>query len=69
MGAGTFAEKVCVKANKAIQAPEGDAQQLALMMVNGMTSVCLLEDFAELKEGDWILQPRTESFYDSKRDI
>lgn len=55
-GAGTFAEKVCVKAETALPAPEGDAEQLALMMVNGMTSVCLLEDFADLKEGDWILQ-------------
>lgn len=55
-GAGTFAQKVCTKAETTIQAPEGDANQLALMMVNGMTSVCLLEDFADLKEGDWILQ-------------
>ncbi len=55
-GAGTFAEKVCVKAETALPAPHGDPQQLALMMVNGMTSVCLLEDFADLKEGDWILQ-------------
>jgi mitochondrial enoyl-[acyl-carrier protein] reductase / trans-2-enoyl-CoA reductase len=55
-GAGTFAQKICVKAETTLHAPDGDAEQLALMMVNGMTSVCLLEDFAELKEGDWILQ-------------
>ncbi|MFL2769768.1 MAG: zinc-dependent alcohol dehydrogenase family protein [Rhodospirillaceae bacterium] len=55
-GSGTFAEKVCVKAETAIAAPDGDAEQLALMMVNGMTSVCLLEDFVELNEGDWVLQ-------------
>lgn len=55
-GAGTFAQKVCVKAEKTLHAPDGDAAQLSLMMVNGMTSVCLLEDFADLKEGDWILQ-------------
>ncbi len=55
-GAGTFAEKVCVKAETTLPAPEGDREQLALMMVNGMTSVCLLEDFADLREGDWILQ-------------
>ncbi|NKB44758.1 MAG: zinc-binding dehydrogenase [Alphaproteobacteria bacterium] len=55
-GAGTFAQKVCVKAETTLPAPDGDREQLALMMVNGMTSVCLLEDFAELKEGDWIVQ-------------
>ena len=55
-GAGTFAEKVCVKAETALPAPNGDAKQLALMLVNGMTSICLLEDFADLQEGDWILQ-------------
>lgn len=55
-GAGTFAQKVCVKAEKTLHAPDGDAAQLSLMMVNGMTSVCLLEDFAELKAGDWIVQ-------------
>ena len=55
-GNGTFAEKVTAKANLSIPAPEGDPSQLALMLVNGMTSVCLLEDFYDLKEGDWIIQ-------------
>ena len=55
-GAGSFAQKICVKAETTLPAPDGDREQLALMMVNGMTSVCLLEDFADLKEGDWILQ-------------
>jgi len=55
-GAGTFSEKICVKAADSLPAPEGDATQLALMLVNGMTSVCLLEDFAKLKKNDWIIQ-------------
>ena len=55
-GNGTFAEIICAKANLAIPAPDGDAGQLALMLVNGMTAVCLLEDFANLKSGDWIIQ-------------
>lgn len=55
-GAGTFAQKICTDAKMAIPAPKGDALQLALMMVNGMTAICLLEDFATLKEGDWIIQ-------------
>ena len=54
--AGAFAEKVCAKAKDALPAPEGDPKQLALMMVNGITSFCLLEDFADLKKSDWIIQ-------------
>jgi NADPH:quinone reductase-like Zn-dependent oxidoreductase len=37
-------------------APEGDAAQLSLMLVNGMTAVILLEDFAPLQPGDWLIQ-------------
>ena len=54
--AGTFAELVCLPADKVMPAPEGDAAQLSLMLVNGMTAVILLEDFATLKPGDWLLQ-------------
>ena len=54
--AGTFAEFVCTAADKVMHAPEGDALQLSLMLVNGMTSVILLEDFASLKPGDWLVQ-------------
>jgi mitochondrial enoyl-[acyl-carrier protein] reductase / trans-2-enoyl-CoA reductase len=54
--AGTFAELVCLPADKVMPAPEGDAVQLSLMLVNGMTAVILLEDFATLKPGDWLLQ-------------
>ncbi len=55
-GNGTFSEKIAAKAELCIPAPEGDACQLSLMLVNGMTAICLLEDFYDLKEGDWILQ-------------
>jgi NADPH:quinone reductase-like Zn-dependent oxidoreductase len=55
-GAGTFSELVCAPAAKAIPAPEGEATQLALMLVNGMTAVVLLEDFATFAPGEWILQ-------------
>ncbi|MBL8629978.1 MAG: zinc-dependent alcohol dehydrogenase family protein [Rhodospirillaceae bacterium] len=55
-GASTFAELVCTSAEKVMPAPEGDAVQLSLMLVNGMTSVVLLEDYVPLKPGDWVLQ-------------
>ncbi len=55
-GSGTFAELVCTSAEKALPAPEGDPQQLALTLVNGMTAVVLLEDFRTLAPGDWLIQ-------------
>lgn len=55
-GAGTFAELVCTPAANVMPAPEGDAVQLSLMLVNGMTAVILLEDFAHLQPGDWLVQ-------------
>jgi NADPH:quinone reductase-like Zn-dependent oxidoreductase len=55
-GAGTFAQKIVVPAAKALPAPPGEAEQLALMMVNGMTAVVLLEDFADFAPGEWLLQ-------------
>ncbi|MCB2106544.1 MAG: zinc-dependent alcohol dehydrogenase family protein [Rhodobacteraceae bacterium] len=55
-GAGTFAELVRAPVEKMLPAPEGDAVQLSLMLVNGMTSVILLEDFVPLGKGDWLIQ-------------
>jgi NADPH:quinone reductase-like Zn-dependent oxidoreductase len=55
-GAGTFAELVCTPAANVMPAPEGDAVQLSLMLVNGMTAVILLEDFADLGPADWVVQ-------------
>ena len=56
LGAGTFCQQVCVAADRAVPAPEGDAQQLALLTVNGTTAAFLLEDYATLRAGDWVLQ-------------
>jgi len=55
-GAGTFAELVCTPVAKVMPAPEGDAVQLSLMLVNGLSAVVLLEDFVPLKSGEWLLQ-------------
>jgi len=56
MGKGTFCQQVCLSAAEAIPAPQGSAQQLALMTVNGTTSVILLADYVDLKSGDWLVQ-------------
>ena len=55
-GIGAFAQKVVAPAAKSLPAPEGDAIQLALMAINGLTAVVLLEDFGSFAPGDWILQ-------------
>lgn len=55
-GAGTFAQMIRTSADQALPAPEGDAQQLALTLVNGMTAVILLEDFRTLSPGEWLIQ-------------
>ncbi|MDX2222499.1 MAG: zinc-dependent alcohol dehydrogenase family protein [Rhodospirillaceae bacterium] len=55
-GAGTFAQLICAPVDKMMPAPEGDAVQLSLMLVNGMTAVVLLEDFVDLKPGAWLVQ-------------
>lgn len=36
--------------------PEGDIDQLSMLMVNPATAHLLLTDFVQLKEGDWIIQ-------------
>jgi NADPH:quinone reductase-like Zn-dependent oxidoreductase len=57
IGSGTFRQRMAVDAAACIPAPEGDAQQLALTAINGMTAVILLEDFAgTVPPGGWIVQ-------------
>jgi NADPH:quinone reductase-like Zn-dependent oxidoreductase len=56
LGSGTFREEVRCKAAACMPAPPGDAVQLSLLTVNGPTAEVLLEDFADLKPGDWLLQ-------------
>lgn len=63
LGCGTFSEYVRVSANGPgmRRAPEGDAEQLVLSNLNGATAWALLEDFADLDKGDWVLQDAANS--------
>lgn len=61
LGSGTFREEVRCKAGDCMPAPEGDAAQLSLLTVNGPTAAVLLEDFAELRPGDWLIQNAANS--------
>lgn len=56
LGSGTFREEVRCAAVDCMPAPPGDASQLSLLTVNGPTAWVLLEDFAALGPGDWLIQ-------------
>lgn len=61
LASGTFREEVRGKAAGCMPAPEGDAVQLSLLTVNGPTAEVLLEDFADLAPGDWLIQNAANS--------
>ncbi len=61
IGSGTLSEYVVADADAVIAAPPGDAQQLALTLVNGATALTLIEDFRPLKRGDWLIQNAANS--------
>mgnify|MGYP001180897603 CR=1 FL=1 len=61
LASGTFREEVRCKAAGCLPAPEGDAIQLSLLTVNGSTAEVLLNDFADLAPGDWLIQNAANS--------
>ena len=61
IGSGTLSEYVVADADAVVPAPPGDAQQLALTMVNGSTALTLIEDFRPLEAGDWLVQNAANS--------
>ncbi len=61
LASGTFREEVRCKAAACMPAPEGDAIQLSLLTVNGPTAEVLLNDFADLAPGDWLIQNAANS--------
>jgi NADPH:quinone reductase-like Zn-dependent oxidoreductase len=61
LASGTFREEVRCEAARCMHAPEGDPAQLSLLTVNGPTAEVLLEDFADLQPGDWLIQNAANS--------
>jgi NADPH:quinone reductase-like Zn-dependent oxidoreductase len=55
-GIGAFRDCACVSTADLMPAPEGDADQLALTIINGLTAYLLLEDYARAQPGQWIIQ-------------
>jgi NADPH:quinone reductase-like Zn-dependent oxidoreductase len=55
-GSGTFRQELRAAADRCMPAPDGAAEQLALLTINAPTAWVLLHDFADLGVGDWLVQ-------------
>ncbi len=60
-GAGIWRQEVVASAGAFIPMPEGDVDQLSMMMVNPATAQLLLTDFVTLEAGDWVIQSAANS--------
>ena len=58
---GAWRQQIRIKAAEAAPAPDGDAVQLSLLTINPPTAHLILEDFADLQPGDWIIQNAANS--------
>lgn len=61
VGVGLWRQEVVAPAGAYTPMPEGDLDQLSMMMVNPATAQLLLTDFVELSAGDWIIQSAANS--------
>ncbi len=60
-GQGTWVSEVIAPASHLIPLPDGDVDQLAMLLVNPATAYLLLQDFVDLKAGDWVIQSAANS--------
>ena len=60
-GQGTWVTEVVAPASHFVPVPDGDIDQLSMLLVNPTTAYLLLSDFKELKEGDWVIQSAANS--------
>ena len=60
-GQGTWVTHVVADGRHLVPLPEGDLDQLSMLLVNPATAHLLLEDFVDLKEGDWVIQSAANS--------
>ena len=61
VGQGTWQSEVVAHAGAFTQMPEGDVDQLSMLMVNPATAQLLLTDYVTLSSGDWIIQSAANS--------
>lgn len=60
-GAGTWVTEVVADPRHLVPLPEGDLDQLSMLLVNPATAALLLTEYVDLKEGDWIIQSASNS--------
>jgi len=60
-GRGTWVSEIISDPKHLIPLPEGDLDQLSMLMVNPATAHLLLSDFVDLKHGDWVIQSAANS--------
>jgi len=58
---GTWRDEIVAPAAQFLPAPPGDVEQLSMLAVNPLTAHLMLNDFTDLKEGDWIIQSAANS--------
>jgi NADPH:quinone reductase-like Zn-dependent oxidoreductase len=61
VGSGTFREEIAVPAAGLRRAPEGDPVQLAVLSMNPITALLMLQDFVKLEPEDWVIQNAANS--------
>ncbi|MCE8007197.1 zinc-dependent alcohol dehydrogenase family protein [Aestuariivita sp.] len=61
IGEGAWRTEVVGEIRHLVPMPEGDLDQLSMLMVNPATAQLLLTQFVDLKEGDWIIQSAANS--------
>lgn len=60
-GVGTWVTEVVAGIRQLVPMPEGDVDQLCMMMVNPATAQLLLTEYVDLQPGDWIIQSAANS--------
>ncbi len=60
-GVGNWSSEIVASAGAFVPMPEGDIDQLCMLMINPATAHLLLTDFVDLKNGDWIIQSAANS--------
>jgi trans-2-enoyl-CoA reductase len=62
VGIGTWSTHMVCKTAQLIPVPnEADPKQLAMMTINPPTALLMLEEFVDLKPGDWVIQNAANS--------
>lgn len=60
-GQGTWVSETVCDPRHLVPLPEGDLDQLSMLLVNPATASLLLSDYVDLKEGDWVIQSAANS--------